>query len=70
MRFDVYGRFILVIERTTSGWLVLQQGADGKRRIFEDVVLPPDLPEAEVVVHLDALLHELSRPGARITRLD
>jgi hypothetical protein len=70
MRFDVYGRFTLIIERTGSGWLVLEQGADGKRRVSEDVVLPPDLPEAEIPGQLDALLHELARPAARITRLE
>jgi len=81
MRFDIYGRYTLIIERSVEGsragetgetgeYLVLELGAEGKRRLREDIVIPPHLPEDEIATYLDDLLHEEGRPGASIRRLD
>jgi hypothetical protein len=70
MRFDVFGRFVLLVERHGDGWCVLELGGDGKRRIFEDVMIPPHVGEDEVGTLLADLLHEFARPGANIRRLD
>jgi uncharacterized protein len=70
MRFDVYGRLQLDIERTPDGYRVYELGAEGKRRPREDIVLPPELPEAEIELALDDLLHELGGPGKLVRRVD
>jgi hypothetical protein len=70
MRFDVYGRYILVVERHVDTWRVLQVGDDGKRGLRSDLVIPGDLPPDDIAQHLDALLHESARPGARVRRIE
>ncbi len=70
MRFDVYGRFVLDVTRRNGAFVVLQVGDDGKRRLREDIVLDPDLADAQVAHALDDLLHELAKPGARVVRID
>ena len=70
MRFDVFGRFVLLVERDGEGWRVLELGEDGKRRLFEDVMLPPHVGEDEIAALLADLLHELARPASSVRRLD
>lgn len=69
LRFSVYERFTLVVERAKDGWLVLEVGAEGKRRLRPDLALPPGLKEADVARYLDDLLHEHARPGTSIRLL-
>jgi len=70
MRFDVFGRLVLIVERDGESWRVLELGADGKRRLFEDVVIPCHMPEDEIGTLLADILHELARPGSSVRRLD
>jgi predicted enzyme related to lactoylglutathione lyase len=70
MRFDVYGRLLLDIVRTPDGYQVCEVGAEGKRRLRDDLVLPADVPEAGIEQALDDLLHELGDPGRVIRRVD
>lgn len=70
MRFDVFGRFVLLVEHDGDGWRVLELGSDGKRRLLEEVVVPPHTREDELATLLADLLHEYARPGASVRRLD
>lgn len=70
MRFDVYGRYQLLVERSGESWLVLQPGADGKRRLRDDLQLPPHLSEGELRDYLDTLLHEHALPGTSIQTME
>ena len=70
MRFDVYGRLVLDIVRGPDGYRVYELGAEGKRRLREDIVLPPDLAEGEIEQYVDDLLHELGGPGRIVRRVD
>ena len=70
LRFDVYGRYVLVVERHGDGWRALQEGDDGKRGLRSDLVIPGDLSPDDIAPHLDALLHESARPGARVWRIE
>lgn len=71
MRFDCHGRFVLDVERLPSGeWCVLQVGDEGKRRLRDDVVIPPHVREDDLVTWLDDLLHEHGGPGRAIRRVD
>ncbi|MBV7483937.1 hypothetical protein [Bordetella sp. BOR01] len=65
MKFDIYGRFQLIVLRSGAGWEAYRE-VGGKRVRMHDLVLPPDLDASEIAVYLDDLLHELSPPGGRI----
>jgi hypothetical protein len=69
LRFDIYGRYVLVVERGGGAWRVLQVGDDGKRGLRDDIVIPSDLSADDLAQYLDDLLHESGRPGARVRRL-
>ena len=70
MRFDVYGRYVLVVERHEGNWRTLQVGDDGKRGLRGDIAIPSDLPPDAIAQYLDDLLHESGRPGARVQRIE
>jgi hypothetical protein len=70
MRFDVYGRYVLIVERSGTRWRVLQVGDDGKRGLRDDVAIPSELSPDEIAQHLDDLFHESARPGARVRRIE
>jgi len=57
LRFDVFGRQVL-IAASTNGWLTFYLGGEGKRRSAPDIVIPPDMPESEIAQYLDDLRHE------------
>jgi hypothetical protein len=68
MRFDVYGRFQIEVLREGSSWTVYRR-SDGKRVRAADLVIPSEIPAAELEVFLDDMFHELSRPGDEIRLL-
>lgn len=57
LRFDVFGREVLVIA-SSNGWVTFYAGTEGKRRPAPEIVIPPDLPESEISQYLDDLCHE------------
>lgn len=58
MRFDVFGRHILV-ERHTDRWAVFYAGPEGKRRPADGIMIPSSLlEEEEIERYLDDLCHE------------
>jgi hypothetical protein len=57
LRFDVFGRQVLVI-RTEHGWSSFDTGPEGKRRPAHDLVVPASLTEAEIEPYLADLCHE------------
>lgn len=66
VRFDVYGRFLIDVVREGDRLVVLELGAEGKRRLRPDIVLDPGLDDAAIARALDDLLHELGGPGRSI----
>jgi len=67
-RFDIYGRFVLAIEREHGRWVAYRLG-DGTRRRESSLVLPDALSEAELPAWLDDMYHEYARPGRSVRRL-
>ena len=47
LRFDVFGRQVLVME-FERGWATLYLGVEGKRRPATEIVMPQDIPESEI----------------------
>jgi hypothetical protein len=70
LKFDVYGRYTLIVERQNGNWRVLQLGPDGKRGLRDDLVIPSSLAADGIASYLDDLLHESARPGLRVRRLE
>jgi hypothetical protein len=56
LRFDVYGREI-VVESKSNGWKAYLVGGDGKRRAA-DFPIPAELHAEEILRYLDDLFHE------------
>lgn len=59
--FRVFGRRVFV-ERAGGGWSVSYPGPDGKRRLADDIVIPPAVTEAELGRYLADLCHEWATP--------
>lgn len=69
MRFDIYGRYQLEIVRKDDRWVIYRLDV-GKRRAFNDLVIPAALQEDEIQTYLDDMLHEWAGQGGVIRRLD
>jgi hypothetical protein len=68
MRFNIYARFQVDVRRENDAWAVYR-AALGKRTLFEDVVIPPDVPADELAVYLDDIFHEYAGQGDRVEPL-
>ncbi|MEJ7809592.1 MAG: hypothetical protein WKG32_04160 [Gemmatimonadaceae bacterium] len=65
---EVFGRRLL-LEWTGVAWVAYEPGADGKRRLTRDILIPGFVrTEAEVEQYLADLLHERASPGNRAIR--
>lgn len=65
MKFDIYGRFQVDVQRENDGWVVFRS-AHGKRVRLNDVVVPSDVLEHELATYLDDIFHELAGVGQRV----
>lgn len=68
LRFDVFGRFVVEVERRDDRWVVLHRSG-GTRRPDPSLVLPAEAAPEELAGHLEDLLHEYGRPGTTVRRL-
>jgi hypothetical protein len=57
MKFDVFGRLILVAD-SGNGWAVFYLGVEGKKRPAADIVVPAEIPESEIEQYLGDICHE------------
>jgi len=69
MKFEVYGRFTLEVQRENDQWRVYRL-SPGKRVPEPEIVLPSNLDRAEIGQAIDDLFHELARPGERVVLID
>ncbi|CAB3880581.1 hypothetical protein LMG26858_03206 [Achromobacter anxifer] len=69
MRFDIYGRFQLDIQREGAAWAVYRSEG-GKRVRVSDLAIPADVSGDELAEYLDDIYHEASGPGDRVARID
>ncbi len=68
IKFDIYGRYQLAVERTQGKWIIFRSEG-GKKRLEFDIIIPSDVSEADVPACLEDLLHEYALPGRAITRI-
>jgi PHP family Zn ribbon phosphoesterase len=57
MKLDIFGKHIKAI-REKEPWLVFYLGAEDKRRIDEDIIMPSLVKEEELSAYLADLLHQ------------
>ncbi|MFZ5556084.1 MAG: DUF7661 family protein [Pseudomonadota bacterium] len=69
MRFDVYGRYRIDVERRDGAWVVFRVGS-GTRVPMPDIVIPPGVPPDELGRYLSDLLHESATPGRELRRVE
>ena len=57
IKFDVYGRHVL-ISRTKDGWNIDLVSGEGKKRPAADIFIPDFIYESEIEQYLADLCHE------------
>ena len=71
MRFNIYGRMTIQITRLDNQWCAFHVSHDGKRRPVNELHIPANTPEAELITLLDDVYHEWATlKNNQITRLD
>ncbi len=68
LRFDLYGVFVVDLERVEERWVAYRAG-EGKRRPLPELVVPGEIDEDGLLRYLDDLCHEMSAPGRAIRRI-
>ncbi len=57
IKFDVYGRHVLIL-RTSDGWNIDYVSGQGKKRPAADIFIPDFISESEIEQYLAGLYHE------------
>jgi len=57
MKMLVFGK-IIEVNRTDESWSVFYVGAEGKKRLANDIIIPPELREEELLEYIADLCHE------------
>jgi hypothetical protein len=71
LHLNVFGKR-MVAEHRAGRWQLSLAGADGKRRLLSDVLVPTDITtEKELLTFLRDIYHESARPGHdQVTLID
>jgi hypothetical protein len=67
IRFDVYGRFEVVVTPTENGRRVTRSSGD--KRSLDVELLDGGVTEDDLADRIEILWHEFGSPGARIRRI-
>lgn len=57
MKLNVFGKKVEII-RNNNEWITYYCGNEGKNRKTHDILLPANLPKAELVEYISDLCHE------------
>ena len=68
MRFNMYGRFHIIRERVYGAWCAYQV-AQGLRAPVDDLVIPHDIEDHEMMTYLDDIYHAYVGFGQVIQRV-
>ena len=61
MKLNVFGRELEVV-RAEGKWRAFYPGSDGTRRKAQDITIPHEMAEAEIVEYVADLCHEWATP--------
>jgi len=62
MKLNVFGTEMEVVRRDGQ-WLAFYLGNEGKKRLADDLSIPAELDESELMTYLADVYHEWSTPG-------
>ena len=62
MKFNIYGRFQIDVQRENDSWVVYRVGM-GKRAKLNEVVIPPEMEADDFMIYLDDIFHEFAGIG-------
>ena len=65
MKFDIYGKFQLQVERENGRWQVYKIGS-GYRTPVHDIIIPLEMSPEELIGFLDDIFHEASTPEKKV----
>jgi hypothetical protein len=65
MKFNIYGRFQVDVQRESDSWVVYRSEL-GKRTLLNDVVIPPNLVAQDLATYLDDIFHEFAKLGENV----
>jgi hypothetical protein len=68
MKFDVYGRFRVEVQRENDSWTVYRIEL-GRRVKLNDLIIPNALAAEEIATFLDDIFHELCSSGQSVKLL-
>ena len=68
MKFDIYGKFQLKIEREEERWRVYKIG-NGLHMPVHDLIIPSDLTPEDLPAFLDDFFHEAATPGTMVREI-
>ena len=63
MKFNIYGRKLVQVVREEGTWTVFYLGAEGKKRLATDLIIPAEIPANKIQDYLAILFHESATPG-------
>ncbi len=69
MKFNIYNRFVLEIIRKDRRWIAFRIG-EGIKVPEDNLIVPQDLEESELITFIEDMFHEFARPGKSIEKLD
>ena len=61
MKLNVYGKLIEA-NRHNSQWIVFYLGNEGKKRLANNLHVPNNIPEEQLITYLADLCHEWATP--------
>lgn len=68
MKFDIYGKFELLIQREGNQWIAYRTG-NGLRRKEDNLAIPSSLSESEILTFLDDIYHEWATPDKTLRKI-
>lgn len=68
MKFDIYGKFQIQIEREDGKWRAYKIG-NGLRIPVQDLIIPSEVSPKDLPVFLDDIFHESATPGTKVTQI-
>lgn len=68
MKFDIYGRFQLLVLREGDVWMAYRL-EPGKNIPIPDLVIPPEASAGDIGTFLDDLFHEMDRGNLGVKQI-
>ena len=68
MKYDIYGKFQILIERENEKWQVYKTG-NGLRMPVYDLIIPPELSQEDLLNFLEDFYHEAATPETKVREI-